>query len=536
MNRKIIYVAATLLLTLKFIHGQSIPIQLMVVDQNGFEMPNTQVNLRLTMRGDTSLTTGQYQEVHNVSTNDLGVVSVDLGEGIVTTNSQVLAIDLFSFGIDEPYIKTELDTSISPANYTNLGWMRYRYPMIARRALWADSSNTALVSISSYSSVISDSSKYLINEKEEWYLDSSRTNEVQSLYMNNGYLKLSLSSDSIEFNTAAGLNKTEDYCHYSEEYYSADSGIIDVAIINDTTYILKQTNQTNDSTYYRIEKKTTSTINMIAFQAPNTKSYGRLLVRKNRLLIIGSDILVYSGVGNLVFSQILNNSNRLIAIGDTTIFLTNSYSGTSFTISFKDIYSGSTLSAYQNVCSGCVSRPLPTLGITSGDTAWINAYNGNEPWMCYNGNLYSQSSSAYKSKPKVFDIETNHSRFTISQTGLFTITDLNNSKVTGLPVDQYYFLTQTNFSLLEDQDYIICRYIANSSHMLFNRYAIELPAYSGNVLIELAFDAYGVLKSVSKSLVIELRVDEISYSSILRIPSSACLNGQNINSSAILSR
>ena len=39
-------------------NSQSIPIQLMVVDQNGFEMPNTQVKLRLTMRGDTSLTTG----------------------------------------------------------------------------------------------------------------------------------------------------------------------------------------------------------------------------------------------------------------------------------------------------------------------------------------------------------------------------------------------------------------------------------------------------------------------------------------------
>ena len=57
------------------ISAQSIPIQLMVVDQNGFEMPNTQVKLRLTMRGDTTSTLGQYQEVHNVSTNDLRVVS-----------------------------------------------------------------------------------------------------------------------------------------------------------------------------------------------------------------------------------------------------------------------------------------------------------------------------------------------------------------------------------------------------------------------------------------------------------------------------
>jgi len=57
------------------IKAQSIPIPLMVVDQNGFEMPNTQVKLRLTMRGDTTSTLGQYQEVHNVSTNDLRVVS-----------------------------------------------------------------------------------------------------------------------------------------------------------------------------------------------------------------------------------------------------------------------------------------------------------------------------------------------------------------------------------------------------------------------------------------------------------------------------
>jgi hypothetical protein len=118
--------------------AQSIPIQLMVVDQNGFEMPNTQVKLRLTMRGDTSLTTGQYQEVHNVSTNDLGIVSVNFGAGITTTNSQVLGLELFAFDESEPFIKTELDTSISPTQYRNLGWMKYSYSMVSQRALKAD--------------------------------------------------------------------------------------------------------------------------------------------------------------------------------------------------------------------------------------------------------------------------------------------------------------------------------------------------------------------------------------------------------------
>jgi len=142
------------------------------------------------MRGDTSLTMGQYQEVHNVSTNDLGVVSVDLGEGIVTTNSQVLAIDLFSFGLDEPYIKTELDTSISPASYTNLGWMRYRYPLVARRALFADSAK------------FSDSASYLINENSDWFSDSSESNELQYLSYQPDLQLLSISDgNSVEIVT-----------------------------------------------------------------------------------------------------------------------------------------------------------------------------------------------------------------------------------------------------------------------------------------------------------------------------------------------
>ena len=79
MKNKVLVIIATMMVYSYYSSAQSIPIQLMVVDQNGFEMPNTQVKLRLTMRGDTSTTTGQYQEIHNVSTNDFGVLSVNFG-------------------------------------------------------------------------------------------------------------------------------------------------------------------------------------------------------------------------------------------------------------------------------------------------------------------------------------------------------------------------------------------------------------------------------------------------------------------------
>ena len=141
MKNKFIVILVTMLVCIFSATAQSIPIQLVVVDQNGFEMPNTQVKLRLTMRSDTSSVTGQYQEVHNVSTNNLGIVSVDFGSGITTTNTQVLSLDLFSFSENEPFIKTELDTTINPAQYNSLGWLKYAYSMVAQRSLKADTAD-----------------------------------------------------------------------------------------------------------------------------------------------------------------------------------------------------------------------------------------------------------------------------------------------------------------------------------------------------------------------------------------------------------
>ncbi len=160
--------------------GQSIPIQLMVVDQDGFEKVNTPVKLRLTMRNDTLSTTGQYVEVHTTNTNDLGIVSIQFGEGIPTSNTKVLGLDGFTFSQSEPYIRTELDTTISPSNYVSLGWMKYSYPVVAQRALKADTADYLR--------------NYIPND------DNDSTNELQSLSVTSGgYLKLSKSSDSIFF-------------------------------------------------------------------------------------------------------------------------------------------------------------------------------------------------------------------------------------------------------------------------------------------------------------------------------------------------
>ena len=163
-DQNIRYLVTSLLILLSTsLFSQSIPIQLMVVDQNGFEKANHSVKLRLTLTNDTSSSTGQYQEVHLTTTNDFGIVSAALGNGITTTVSSYLTFSLFPFTELEPFIKVELDTSLTSSQYFVAGTIKYSYPPIARRALVSDSSQISSQSYESYHSLKSDTADYIKN-------------------------------------------------------------------------------------------------------------------------------------------------------------------------------------------------------------------------------------------------------------------------------------------------------------------------------------------------------------------------------------
>ena len=173
-------VLAFLLFGLSFeAFAQGIPIQLMVVDQNGFEKVNRSVKLRLTLTNDTSNTTGQYQEVHITQTNDFGIVSASLGKGVATTNSSVYGIEQFAFSSTEPFISIELDTSSSSTQYYSVGTIEYAYPMVSQRALKADSSDYSLNAINAEYSDTSefarntDSSAYSLHANNAEYSDTA---------------------------------------------------------------------------------------------------------------------------------------------------------------------------------------------------------------------------------------------------------------------------------------------------------------------------------------------------------------------------
>ena len=170
------------------VYSQEIPIQLMLVDNAGFEKVNHNVKLRLTMSNDTSSTLGQYGEVHLTQSNEFGIISENIGSGVATTNSQVLSLEQFTFLTNEPIIKVELDTSSVSNQYYTVGFLPYSYPMVARRALSADSSNYSDQSINSE---YADTAEFARNFNESFDGDTSSSNELQVLLYSQDTLSIS---------------------------------------------------------------------------------------------------------------------------------------------------------------------------------------------------------------------------------------------------------------------------------------------------------------------------------------------------------
>ena len=216
--------------------AQSIPIQLMVVDSDGFEKVNHAVKLRLTLTNDTSNTTGQYQEVHLTQSNDFGIVSESLGGGVVTTNSSVYALSEFAFNATEPTIKIELDTSALFNQYYTVGTLAYTYPLVTRRALRSDSADYSSLSLDAE---YADTAEYARNVDESLDNDTSSTNELQNLFMsNNGYLKLTSSTDSVQVRADAntGSSNLKSYPNQTG-CYQGNPEVFDLNIFSSYSFI-----------------------------------------------------------------------------------------------------------------------------------------------------------------------------------------------------------------------------------------------------------------------------------------------------------
>ena len=165
-------------LACNFVLAQSIPFQIAIKDTTGRPFNNKNVNLRITIKNDTTSSVVLYQEVHSLFTNDFGLVSSIIGDGIITSISSKTSFTDINLPIDEYFINTEIDTILNFSFYS-IGWIQYQFPKMVRKSNFSDTSAYSFVVDTSHFSFRSDSTYFVTNIDQIGYKDSSDQNEIE---------------------------------------------------------------------------------------------------------------------------------------------------------------------------------------------------------------------------------------------------------------------------------------------------------------------------------------------------------------------
>ena len=177
------------------VFSQQIPFQFALTDTAGIELPNRTISVRTTFTTDTLSFQPEYQETQSVKTNQFGIASLWLGEGLYTLNSSYLAISTSWVNPESTYyLIVEVDSTNS--GYQSLATLRYRFPMITVKAKNADSSSFALnasISDSAVYSRFSDTTIYAVASDSAAYALYADSTNYADLASNSIY---SLNSDS----------------------------------------------------------------------------------------------------------------------------------------------------------------------------------------------------------------------------------------------------------------------------------------------------------------------------------------------------
>ena len=269
-------------------NGQNVPqnvnYQSVIRTSTGGVIPNQTVELKLSVLQGSALGTYVYQEIHTTSTNSLGLVNVKLGDGLATLSS----FNQIDWAQEPFYLKVEIDTS-SSGSFINFGESQISsvpYSLYSSRSMMTDSlSPQALNSLPKImlsgdtlfvglmDTIVLNLSSYKLTEAEvdsmvsnngflTFEKDSSTSNELQTLSINNNTLYLSITGDSIDlspFLDNSTLSEAQVDTFVSNNGFllqevdgSLTNEIQDLIISNDSLYLsnISQPTKIDLSPYY----------------------------------------------------------------------------------------------------------------------------------------------------------------------------------------------------------------------------------------------------------------------------------------------
>lgn len=165
---------------------QAVNYQAVLRDAQGNLIKSKSVSIRLSVLEGSATGSAAYVESHSVSTNELGMINLQLGNGSTTDDFSAIL-----WGADAHYLKVELDET-GGSTYKNLGTTQL---VAVPYALFSDAAGKA------NSALIADKATIATNVENA---DQDSTNELQTLSLTGNQLTLSDNGGSVTLPTGGG--------------------------------------------------------------------------------------------------------------------------------------------------------------------------------------------------------------------------------------------------------------------------------------------------------------------------------------------
>jgi hypothetical protein len=128
---------------------QAIPYQSAVRSANGQPLINTNVKIRFSIMDSIAIGTIVYQETHAVTTNSVGIVNLNVGQGSVVTGT----FSSINWEQNFKFLKMELDPTGTGTSYTDMGtqqMLSVPYALVAGRVATTNNITTPSSSSNCY--------------------------------------------------------------------------------------------------------------------------------------------------------------------------------------------------------------------------------------------------------------------------------------------------------------------------------------------------------------------------------------------------
>ena len=111
MKKSLLLLATVLFCAITFAQSvpQGINYQAVARDTSGSELSNQTLTIQLSVISDSSTGSVSWQETHTVITNNLGLFTAVIGQGVTTNGGSSATFDAINWGASTHFLKVELN-------------------------------------------------------------------------------------------------------------------------------------------------------------------------------------------------------------------------------------------------------------------------------------------------------------------------------------------------------------------------------------------------------------------------------------------